>query len=57
MVPLAGCDTVGAENDALALGNFIQVLDKNCTLALERFEHEAVVDYLMAHIEWRPISA
>ena len=50
-VPFAGRNSVSAEDHALAAGNFIKALDENRALGLKRFEHEAVVNYLMAHEE------
>src|SRR5580704_3945819 len=50
-VPFAGRDAMRAEDDALAGGHLVEALDENRALAFERFEHEAVVNDLMAHVK------
>ena len=39
------------------MGTFVEALDKNRAFAFERFEHETVVDDLMAHVERAPVGA
>jgi len=56
-IPFGGRDAVSAEDDALTLGDLVEALDKNRALFFERFEHEAVVHYLMAHIERTTVRA
>ena len=48
---------MGAENHALALGHLGEGFDENRALLFQRFEHEAVVHYLMAHIERTAVRA
>ena len=45
---------MGAVDDALALGHFVDAIDKNRALLLQFLHHKAVVDDLLAHINRRP---
>ncbi len=56
-IPFAGRDPMSAEDHALAGGNLVEALDKNRAFAFERFEHETVVDDLMAHVERAAVRA
>ena len=56
-LPFAGRDAVRAEDHALALGHFGEVFDENRAFLDQRFEHEAVVHDLMAHVERTAIGA
>ena len=56
-IPFAGRHPVRAENDALPFRNLFERIDKDGALTFEGLEHEAVVHYLMAHIERSSVGA
>src|SRR5579871_4792192 len=56
-IPFAGRHPVRAENDALPFRDLFERIDKDGALAFEGLEHEAVVHYLMAHIERSSVGA
>jgi hypothetical protein len=43
--------SVRAINDAFAVGHFVFAIDEDRTLAAQFFDHKAVVDNLLAHID------
>src|SRR5262249_18791045 len=45
--------TVGTEDRHCPVRNLIEVLDEDCSLALESLDHMPIVDNLMTHIDWR----
>jgi hypothetical protein len=48
-----GRNAVGAVNDALAGGDFVNGIDENGAFALELFNHETVVDDFFADVDGR----
>ena len=46
-------NSVGAVNDALAIGHFVFAVYENRALAAQLFHHKAVVNDLFAHVDGR----